>query len=299
MRKIVGWVLVGLGTFLLVVGLLATLWVPGATKKTPLDVDSETRLTGTAEKINTATGDLDDLDVKILSATKVDTDGSTDDVALFVNTTCVTEDAPDTPECVGNKDDARLISNSIDVFATDRKTALSVNSEEFEEKGATPHEGVVNKWPFDAEQETYPYWDGLLGEAVDATFEGVEEIDGLETYKYRELVEEREAEVASGIDGVYSQDKVMWVDPRTGSIIKQQQEETRATAEGATLLHLEATFTDETVDANVKAAKDNISSLDLLGSTVPLVGFIGGGLLLVGGLFLLFAGRNKGSRVAS
>lgn len=299
MRKIVGWVLVGLGTFLLVIGLLATLWVPGATKKTPLGVDSETRLTGTAEKINTGTGDLDELDVKILSATKGDTDASTDDVAVFVNTTCVTEDSPDTPECVGNKDDARLISNSIDVFATDRVTALAVNNETFEEKGATPHEGVVNKWPFDAKQETYPYWDGLLGEAVDATFEGVEEIDGLETYKYRELVEEREAEVASDIMGVYSQDKMIWVDPRTGSIIKQQQEETRATAEGATLLHLEATFTDETVAKNVEDAKANISSLDLLGSTVPLVGYIGGGLLLIGGLFMLFGGRKKGTRASS
>lgn len=299
MRKVVGWILVGLGTFLLVIGLLATLWVPGATKKTPLDVNSQTRLLGTAEKINTATGDLDDLNVKILSDTKVDTDASTDEVALFVNTTCVTEDAPDTPECVGNKDDARLISNSIDVFATDRETALAVNNETFEDKGATPHEGVVNKWPFDAKQESYPYWDGLLGEAVDATFEGVEEIDGLETYKYRELVEEREAEVATDIIGLYSQDKVMWVEPRTGSIIKQQQEETRATAEGAVLLHLEATFTDETVAKNVDEAEANVSSLDLLGSTVPLVGYIGGGLLLLGGLFMLFGGRKQGTRVAS
>ena len=298
MRKIVGWILVGLGAFLLVTALLATVWIPGQTKKTPLDVDSDTRLTGTAEKINTRTGELDDLDVKILSETKVDAERSTDEVALFVNTTCVTEDAPDTPDCVGNKDDARLISNSVDVFATDRETALSVNDPQFEERGATSHEGLVNKWPFDAEQKDYPYWDSLLGESVNATFEGVEEIDGLETYKYRELVEEQPAEVATDTQGVYSQDKSIWVDPVTGSIIRQQQEETRATEEGDVLFHLEAEFTDETVAANVQDAKDNGSTLNLLTSTVPMIGFIGGPLLILLGLFLALAGRRKAAHAA-
>lgn len=298
MRKIVGWVLIGLGTFLLVVGLLAVTWVPGATKKTPLDVDSETRLAGTAEKFNPGTGEVEDLDVKILSATRVDSDESTDEVALFVNTTCVTEDVPDTPECVDNKDDSRLISNSIDVFATDRSTALAVNSQEFLDKGATRHEGVINKWPFDTEQVTYPYWDGILGEAVDTTFEGVEEIDGLETYKFRELVEERDAEVISGTTGLYSQDKLLWIEPKTGTIIDQQQSETRSLENGDLLLQLDAEFTDETVAANVEDTKSSVATLDLLGSTVPLVGFIGGLLLILVGMFLVFFTRVRGARVA-
>lgn len=299
MRKLLGWVLVGVGAFLLVVGVLATTWAPDQTQKTPLDVNSQTYLTGTAQKINPDTGELEDLDVKILSDTKVDSERSTDDVALFVNTTCVTEDAPDTPDCVGDKNDPRLINNSVDVFATDRVTALAVNDQRFQERGATTHEGLVNKWPFDTQRKTYPYWDGMLNRAVDVTFEGVERIDGLETYKFREVVEEEPAEVATDIDGLYSQDKTIWVEPKTGSIIKQQQSETRTTEDGETLFQIDAVFTDETIAKNVADAKDNVGSLNLLGSTVPLIGFIGGPILLIVGLILALGGRRRGTRVAS
>ena len=57
-----------------------------------------------------------------------------------------------------------------DRFATDRVTAVAVNDEKYVGVGAEPHEGLVNKFPFDVEQKTYPIWDGLLGRAVEATF---------------------------------------------------------------------------------------------------------------------------------
>ena len=58
-RKIIGWVLLALGTFLVAIGLMAALWAPGQVKRTPLDTDSATRLAGTADKLNPATGEVE------------------------------------------------------------------------------------------------------------------------------------------------------------------------------------------------------------------------------------------------
>ena len=290
MRKVIAAVLVGLGSFLLVAALTVVLWGGDAVKKTPLDTDSVTNLSGTADKLNPATGEVESLQVKAASVTKADAELSSDDVVVFVNTTCLVIDEGDTPQCVDESDD-RLVSATSDVFATDRRTAEAVNDPQYVPPSAEEKSGLVNKWPFDAKKEDYTYWDSMLGEAVDATYDGTETIEGLETYKYHVLVEEEPAEVVEGVDGVYSQDKFIWIDPTTGSIVNQTQHEVRELEDGSTLLDMQLAFTDEQVEANVADAKDNGQSLGLLTTTLPLVGFIGGAIALLAGLFLFLRGR--------
>lgn len=293
MRKIIGWVLLALGAFLLVVALTATVWAPGQVKRTPLDTDSTTRLSGTADKLNPATGEVEDLDVKATSITKADSKRSDDEVIVFVNTLCLVIDEGDVPDCVDADDpERRLISASTDVFATDRSDALAVNGE-YLPAGAEEKEGLINKWPFDAEKKDYPYWDGLLGQAVDAVYESTETIEGLETYKYHVVVDEQPAEVVDGVQGVYTQDKYLWIDPVTGSIIRQTQEEVRALEDGGVLLDLDLAFTDEQVTDNVESAEDSGSQIELITRTIPLIGFIGGALALLAGAYLVFAGRRR------
>jgi hypothetical protein len=290
-RKIIGWVLLALGAFLLVVGLMAAIWAPGQVKRTPLDTDSVTHLAGTADKLNPATGEVENLDVKATSITKADSKRSSDDVIVFVNTLCLVIDEGDVPECVDAQDpQKRLISASTDVFATDRHTAEAVNGS-YLPAGAEEKEGLINKWPFDSEKKDYPYWDGILGTAVDATYDSTETLDGLETYKYHVLVEEEPAEVVDGVQGVYSQDKYLWIDPATGSIIRQSQHEVRALEDGSVLLDLNLAFTDEQVADNVDSANESGDKIDLITRTVPLIGFIGGGLALLAGAYLVFAAR--------
>jgi hypothetical protein len=292
-RKIIGWVLLALGAFLLVVGLMASVWAPGQVKRTPLDTDSTTRLAGTADKLNPATGDIESLDVKATSITKADSKRSDDEVVVFVNTLCLVIDEGDVPDCVDADDpQKRLISASTDVFATDRSDAMAVNGE-YLPAGAEEKEGLINKWPFDAEKKDYPYWDGLLGAPVDAVYESTETIDGLETYKYNVSIDEQPAEVVDGVQGVYTQDKDLWIDPVTGSIIRQAQQEVRALEDGSVLLDLDLAFTDEQVADNVESAKDSGAQIDLITRTVPLIGFIGGAIALLAGAFLVFGGRRR------
>jgi hypothetical protein len=297
-RKIIAGLLVGLGSFLIVAALTVVLWGADAVKKTPLDTDSVTRLAGTADKLNPGTGEVESLDVKATSVTKADTELSDDEVIVFVNTVCLVIDEGDVPDCVDEGDD-RLISATDDVFATDRHTAEAVNDPKYLPPSAEEKSGVINKWPFDAQKKDYSYWDGLLGEAVDAAYDGSESIDGLETYKYHVLVEDAPAEVVDGVDGIYSQDKYLWIDPVTGAIIKQTQHEVRELEDGSTLLDMQLAFTDDQVSANVADAKDSGRLLGLLTSTLPLVGFIGGAIALVAGLFLFIVSRRREASATS
>ena len=96
-----------------------------------------------------------------MQETKADSENSSDEHVLFVETSCLVVDTGGERVCVDG-DDPNLITADIDIFATDRVTALGVEDPNLP-PDAVAHEGLVNKFPFDVEQKNYPYWDGLLG----------------------------------------------------------------------------------------------------------------------------------------
>ena len=107
MRKGISWLLMVLGAFSLVAGLLVLFYAADALKRTPMEVDTVTRLSGTADKLNPLKGETELLDVKVASITQTDSQRSDDDVVAWVNTTCVVLDLPDTPDCVDADDPHR------------------------------------------------------------------------------------------------------------------------------------------------------------------------------------------------
>ena len=289
MRKTVGFVLLGLAGFLLTAALLAQFYVPGQVQKTPLDVDTTTRLSGTAAMLPSGSGSA----VKAVRRSVADGEASDDQVIVFDTFSCLITDPDGTaPDCVDDTDpDKRLVTAGTDRFATDRVTATAVNEERYVGVGAEPHDGLVNKFPFDVQQETYPFWDGLVGRAVNAEFQGEEDIDGLRTYKFLVSLVDEPAEISNGVSGLYSTEKTMWVDQGTGSIIDQSEAQVRKLDDGTTVLDVELSFTDETVAESVEEAKANNSQLSLV-ARAPIVLGILGVLALAGGLFLTLAGRS-------
>lgn len=291
MRRVASWVLLLLGAFLVTLMVLALVWVPGQVERTPLDVSSVTRLAGTA-KLSNGTG-LSDIKVKATSTTHADSALSTSEVVLFQNSSCLMEDPDGTaPDCVSADDpQKRLLSASTDTFATNRHTAMAVNDFKSLPPEAGKKEGLINKFPFNVEKKSYPFWDGYVGKAVTAAYQGTDQIDGLETYKFLVTVKDGDIEIAPGVAGKYSTDKTMWIEPTTGSIINQKEHQVRTMADtGATFLDLTFGFTDATVAANVKDGKSNAGQLTLLTSTVPVVAGIGGILAFIIGLLLARSG---------
>lgn len=294
MRKILGWVALALGTFCIVAALVARFWAPGVVEKTPLDVDSTTRLDGTADKLNPASGEVESVPVNVTSVTQVDSDASDDDVVVFVSSVCVVIDEDDPPDCVSDDDPQnRLINASTDAFATDRVDAEAVDNGDYLPPGTEQKEGLVNKFPFGTEKRDYEYWDGVLGEAVPAVFDRTEDVDGLETYVFTISIPETRTVVTGDIEGLYTAEKEIWVEPKTGSIVDQTQRDIRTTEEGDTLIDLDVAFTDEQVEAGVEDGKAGAGQLDMVTKTGPLVGLIVGVILLLIGIGLLLTGRTR------
>jgi hypothetical protein len=289
MRKNVGFVLLGLAGFLLTVAVLALVYVPGQVKKTPLDVNSTTRLTGEAAKLPTG----DPGPVRAVSRTAADGQDSDGDVVVFDTFSCLMRDVPGAPDCTEDTSEGSpLVTAGTDRFATDRRTAESVDAAKAADVGAEVHEGLVNKWPFDPEQKTYKYWDGLLGRAVDAVYQGEEEVDGVAAYKYLVTITDEPAEISKGIAGLYSDEKTLWIDKGTGSILDQEERQVRTLEDGTVALEVNLGFTDETIAANVEDAKANNSQLSLV-KAAPLVLGLLGLLALAGGAFLSLVGRGR------
>lgn len=288
MRKL-GIVLSVLGGFLVSTALIATFYAPGQVERTPLDVDSKTLLEGEAQL-----GDDPSFPVKATSLTRTDSAKSTDDVVVWVSSSCLMQDVGDPPDCVSVDDpQERLISASIDNFATDRHTGLAVNDPDLLPADAEAKEGLVNKWPFNAEKKSYPYWDGTAGAVQTAEYDGEETVEGIETYRYRVVVDDAPIEITDGVDGTYSSEKMIWIEPTTGSIVNQTDSQERVTDEGDNFLTLDLAFTDDQVKQSVADANDNKGILDLVTTTIPLIGFLAGIPLLIAGIALTVLGGRR------
>jgi hypothetical protein len=291
-RTKLGFALTFLGVFLIVVAILAGTYAKSSLKKTPSDADSLTNLSGNA--ILNGPDGFEQFPVLAFSTTKADSDKSDGDVVLFQYSSCVVRDEGGIDGCVSNDDpEGRLLTASTDTFAADRKTALAVNDDKYLPAGATPHEGLLNKWPFDAQKKTYPYWDGTINQAVPAEFSRVSSIDGTEVYVYSVEIDKAPIQITDEVDGLYSDSEEISIEPRTGAFVNVERKVLQTTEDGTPVLSLKLAYTDEEVQDSLDEAVDSANKLNLLTSTVPMIGYIGGGLCLLAGLVLLFARRQR------
>src|SRR4051794_40224833 len=297
--RVLARVLLGLGAFLLVAGILAVTWIPGMVKKTPLDVDMTTIYEGQAAKLDPVSGDFTMKPAYAIRYTKADSNKSSDDTVIMVENACAVFDTGGAHVCV-NGNDPDLITATTDIFATDRVTALAVKDKNLP-PDAVPHEGLINKFPFDVEKKTYPFWDGDAGKALDIDYKGTKTLFGLETYEFSYTVKDVPITIGEGITGTYDNVVTVDVDPKTGSIVKSGQDQQQYLDDGTPVADVVLTQTDDSVKDAVNEAKDAGTSLTILLTVVPIVGFVGGILCLLGGFLLLRRDRSAGGgrRVAS
>jgi Porin PorA len=299
--RVLARVLLGLGVFLLVAGILAVTWVPGMVKKTPLDVDTTTIYGGTAAKLDPLTGAFDTKPAYAIRYTKADSKKSSDDTVLMVENACAVFDTGGAKVCV-NGNDPDLITATTDIFATDRVTALAVQDKNLP-ADAVPHEGLINKFPFDVEKKTYPFWDGDVGNAVDIGYVGTTNLFGLDTYEFQYTVKDVPINIADddpatpeddAIPGTYDNVVTVYVDPKTGSIVKSGQDQQQYLEDGTPAADVKLTQTDASVKVAVDDAKKAGTQLTILLTVLPIVGFVGGLLCLLGGIALLLRERSGG-----
>ena len=205
-----------------------------------------------------------------------------------------------------NNDDNLPMDATTEVLVFDRHTGLAVNCCG-ESKGGeeVKRDGLLVKFPFDAQPtDEYKWWDSTVGKSFPVTFEGEEEIQGMEAYKYSMEVPQTkyatrelpgnlfggsETSPAVEADRYYSNERTFWVDPVTGVVldrVEEQKQEFRHNGKTLNAIDTTSRFTKETVDTNVEEYKSKSTLLNLVHTTLPLVFTILGVLLLLTGVVL-------------
>jgi hypothetical protein len=328
MRRIVSYVLIGLGVFAVALGLLLRFYAYPKLVKIPLDIDSVSVAQGDGVT-SLLIEEVDDVPtpqirhgLSVTSTTHV-TGDLTDpsvveggDVAAWVEARRTVDDAS------GILMDASLRELCLDrhsgeAVAPCENQYLSVEEGEriTADANIVQQPGLSFKYPFGTEQRDYRIYDLNVRKAVPARFDGVETIKGVECYRFVAEVKDarieqqevpgtligRDDEPSVTVDRYYNDRRTMWVEPETGVMILVQDEGKQelvapdeSPGAGTTVYEGTLRLNDETVDKNIAQADENSGRLSLL-TTAPIVLWIAGGVLfLVGVPLLMFTGRRRG-----
>jgi len=323
MRLIVGLVLLALGIFGIVLGLLLPTYAYPQFAKVPLNQESE----------STSKGDM-----TVLYPGLVAKGGGPESVRTDVPVTATrrVQGNPEAPEAkpdgnvmvwdvglVVEDPEGTVVSASLDHLCLDRTTNMAVQpcsgegiedderDNKIDAKDSVTHQGLSYKFPFGTEKKDYDYFDNSVKKPFQMRYEATETIEGVETYKFVQTIPltklavpdaqlpgkvVRQLDVpAVTVSRYYENTRTVWVEPYSGIIVKGQEEQKQTlrardgrellTAFGGTI-----TFTDETIKNNAKDASDARSQLRLVRVVGPIVLVSLGIVLTIVGLALLLLG---------
>lgn len=190
---------------------------------------------------------------------------------------------------------------------------------------ALPHDGLSYRFPFNTEKKTYPFFDPIAQRAFDANYEGEEDVNGLTTYrftqnvgydadgqlvepvKYASLYDNDEDGVVTaraiqwGLEGdpeepitmtrYYAAQRTFWVDPVSGVIVKSDEHANHYYSRDelrpeVTFAEYTVTSTEESVESQVAAARDERDRIGLWSRVLPITFTAAGLIALVGGALL-------------
>lgn len=289
-------ILLGVGVFLVVAAALLRFYAYDQLAVAPIDQDSENVLVGADANVFD-TGELENITTDLTTTAKTvglveETEKAPDDVVVWETTTST------------KSSDGVVRSRSIERIAFDAHTGEAVNccgTYQGNEEGVNEEverEGLLVKFPFETEKKTYKWWDADLGEAVPIEYVDDEDVKGLTTYKFQQTIEPtvvgtmdapksllgEKGEGNVEAEMTYSNVRTLWVEPRTGVVIKrseQQHNTIRYDGEDrVTTTEVDTKFDDDTVEANVDTYGTLSTMLFLLRTLLPLI-FLVLGLALV------------------
>jgi hypothetical protein len=308
MRRLLGPILVGVGAFLVVTGVLARFYAYPALAVAPIDQNSVTKLEAKdATILDLSTLKQVTTDMSVVNKTVGDVPASEDagdNTRVWTGTTSYRDE-------IGN-----IRSRSAERYAFDAHTGAAINCcGSFEEttdgeREEVKRSGQISKYPFGTEKKDYKFWDATLGQAVTTKFVKEDEIQGLKVYEFkyevpvtvvgtREIPASLVGETGDAIeaDVQYSTTTQHWVEPVTGVVIDRVSDTQNTLArDGEVLITTSGgvfSYTDEQVKENVDEYKGKASSLQAVHTTVPFVGVILGLLLIIGGVLLSRRNRNE------
>jgi Porin PorA len=298
----VGYVLVFVGFFLLFLALSVRFYAYPRLQKAPLDQYSTPVATGTATYFNKAQLKEVNAQVQNVRTVKGDAKAGNSSTAVW-DSFVMTKDVGD---------------NGVLTAAQERVAFDRVTAEAKHCCGETPpHSGLSFKFPFNTQKRTYSFWDTMARRAFPANYAGSERIQGLTVYRFEQRfsnVPLDRLEVSGAQAGqpnvatvpatiMYSDVKTLWVEPRTGIIIKGAEDVTQIlqTDSGVPVLTAfrgSLAYDQKTVSGNVDDARTARSQLRMIQWILPIGGLVLGVLLIAAGVVLLGRNTTSGRHVA-
>jgi hypothetical protein len=149
------------------------------------------------------------------------------------------------------------------------------------------HAGMAYKWPIDAKKQTYQFFETNLMKAFPAKYVGTSKIKGLTVYEYICETGTHPYQVQGLFPGTYTDTRTVWVEPRTGAIIKGVEHTVQALESGQVALDATLTFDPDAIDFQANFAKGKINDLKKAQLWGPLILGIFGVAALIGGIIVL------------
>lgn len=307
MRSKIAAVLVGLGVFLIVAAVLVRAYAYPTLARVPANYESTTELEAKGAQVFNSDPKVlktETTDLTITAHTIADSGAKAPDGdAVWVTSTTL------------KRADGTVFQQQRERVAFDEVTGKGVDCDKcdaWEEvaKGVqvpVERSGQTVKFPFSTEKKDYQVWDGTLGKATTARFEGEEKIQGLKVYKFvqtiePQIVETREvpgsvfgAEKASVLaDMWYGMTRTYYIEPNTGSPINRvedRQQELRYDGVVVPAFTGTVQYTDDEISSMVDDTKNKAALLSGAKLLYPLVMFLLGLVMVALGLVMNRAAR--------
>ncbi|GGZ36977.1 hypothetical protein GCM10010387_33820 [Streptomyces inusitatus] len=304
-------VLLGVGTFLLVLAAMLAWYVEPRAQRTPIDTDATTVFTGRgsyfdAKKVKTVDG------TKLTVTRKVRGDvADSEESGRAVWDVSTSVDTDDTLPASDTHDSFQW---TVERWVTDRRTNTPVHC--CEESPRFEGEAYL-KFPFNVERRAYRWWDSTLGGTVELEFAGGTKVQGHEGYRFTGTVDPVRTgtrQVPGVLVGLPDRGQVLaeeWyanhgielvADRKTGRILfaaigpRKTLRAPGAVSGGNEVVLLESeriAFTEETQKKQVELARADNRKFRLLGLTVPVGAGALGLLLAAAGSVMVFRGRSE------
>jgi hypothetical protein len=240
MRRILSPVLIGLGMFLIVAGVLVKVYAVPTLAVVPTNYDSTTYLEAKGATIFNSDPEVlapETVDLEISSRTVAgDYPEAPDGVVVWANNVTVTPVGSDTPF-----QQSRELTpfDEVSGAAVDYGVGFEeVENDEGEiEQVDVTREGQVYKFPFDTKKKDYQQWDSELGKATTAKYEGEEKLQGTTVYKFVQRIEPTVIDTLAvpgqvfgsdeptvQADMVYEMTRTLYIEPTTGAPLNRVEE---------------------------------------------------------------------------
>lgn len=305
-------ILLGLGTFLLVLAPMLVWYVEPRAAVNPIDIDTTAVYRGTGSYFDTdAVETLHDKRITVTQQVRGNVkDSEKSGRAVWDVTTAV-----DSDKSLPAADPHDALEFFLNRWVTDRHTNRPVHC-----CGENPYfEGdSYLKFPFDVHRRSYTWWDNSLGDTIVLHYAGTSKVQGYRGYRFTGSVPPTKIGtrlVPGAIVGQKAEPQVLaeeWysnhgvqlvVDQRTGRVLYAQVGPRRtlrapgSSKDAVVLLDSrKLAFTTATQKDQVKQAKKESGQLRMVGQTLPVGAAVAGFVLATVGAVLVLRGRESRKR---